>query len=122
MRIKLDENMPTRLAGALKGMGHDADTVEEEGLSGHEDPSVWTAAQEDCRFFITQDIFFTDVRHHPPGTHKGVLLLRLSSNGRVTAYDRVVELFTSLDVTTWEGCNVVVDEERVRVRRPDGTV
>ncbi len=118
MKIKLDENLPIRLAAALKDMGHDADTVEQEGVRGQADPGVWEAAQKDGRFLITQDLFFTDVRHHPPGTHKGVLLLRLTRNGRITAYDRVVELFRNLDVAAWEGCNVVADEERVRVRTP----
>jgi hypothetical protein len=32
MRIKLDENLPTSAAESLRALGHDVDTVPEEGL------------------------------------------------------------------------------------------
>ena len=50
MRIKLDENLPLRLAGMLAALGHDCDTVPDEGLSGAVDPDVWRAAQTADRF------------------------------------------------------------------------
>ncbi len=34
MRIKVDENLPREVAEDLRSLGHVADTVEEEGLSG----------------------------------------------------------------------------------------
>ena len=45
MRIKLDENLPARLALSLNDLGHDAQTVWEEGLAGREDTGIWEAAQ-----------------------------------------------------------------------------
>lgn len=59
MRIKLDENLPGGLAVALAALGHDADTVEQEGLQGRAHPDVWRAAQHEGRFFITQDLVFS---------------------------------------------------------------
>jgi predicted nuclease of predicted toxin-antitoxin system len=56
MKIKLDENLPARLAVALSRMGHEVDTVPQEGLGGRDDPSVWRAAQAAGRFLITQDM------------------------------------------------------------------
>ena len=53
MKIKLDENLPTRLVGVLGGLGHDVDTVPTEGLGGSDDDRVWQAAQADRRFLIT---------------------------------------------------------------------
>ena len=35
MKIKLDENLPFRLATLLKDLGHDTHTVNEERLIGH---------------------------------------------------------------------------------------
>ncbi len=46
MRIKLDENLPHSLVGQLAALGHEADTVPEEGLSGKTDDLVWNAAQK----------------------------------------------------------------------------
>ena len=38
LKIKLDENSPASLAGTLHALGHDVDTVPEEGLAGFPDP------------------------------------------------------------------------------------
>jgi hypothetical protein len=40
MRIKLDENIPHRVAELLRGMGHDVDTVLGEDLKGKPDEVV----------------------------------------------------------------------------------
>ena len=34
MKVKLDENIPIRLAGVLATLGHNVDTVASEGLKG----------------------------------------------------------------------------------------
>jgi predicted nuclease of predicted toxin-antitoxin system len=65
MRIKLDENIPVSLVTALDALGHDADSVPQEGLTGKPDPDVWRGAQECGRFLITQDLDFSDVRREP---------------------------------------------------------
>jgi predicted nuclease of predicted toxin-antitoxin system len=62
MRIKLDENLPTRLAFWLAGLGNDVDTVHEEGLIGRGDEELWEVAQRSERFLVTQDMDFSDVR------------------------------------------------------------
>lgn len=43
MKIKLDENLLTRLASLLESMGHLVDTVADEGLTGKPDNDVWIA-------------------------------------------------------------------------------
>lgn len=73
MRIKLDENVPSTIVEPLRSLGHEVDTVADEGLVGRADPDVWAAAQRDQRFLITQDLDFSDVRVFPPGSHHGIL-------------------------------------------------
>ena len=82
MTIKLDENLPERLVAELQTLGHDVDTVVLERLAGRDDADVWQAAQNAGRFFITQDLDFSDVRRYSPGTHAGLLLVRLVQPGR----------------------------------------
>ena len=77
MKIKLDENLPDRLVAVLTELGHDVDTVHAEQLTGCTDPDVWSAAQAAPRFLITQDLDFSDMRRYLPGTHAGLLLVRL---------------------------------------------
>jgi predicted nuclease of predicted toxin-antitoxin system len=79
MKIKLDENLPLRLASSLKGLGHDVYTAHEEGLGGCADREIWEAAQKESRFLITQDLDFSDARQFVPGSHCGILLVRLHS-------------------------------------------
>ena len=41
MKIKLDENLPVELANILDKLGHDTDTVYDEGFAGSKDDLVW---------------------------------------------------------------------------------
>jgi predicted nuclease of predicted toxin-antitoxin system len=88
MKIKLDENLPHQLAAALKDLGHEVDTVHEEQLVGCRDFEIWRAAQDDSRFLITQDLDFADTRQFVPGSHHGILLVRLSSPSRANLIER----------------------------------
>lgn len=118
MRIKLDENLPLRLVRILAPLGHETDTVPQEGLAGQDDDHVWRSAQTVGRFFITQDLDFSDVRRFAPGTHHGLLLVRLRDPGRNALVSRVRSLFQTENVEAWKGCFVVATEHKVRVRTP----
>ncbi len=120
MKVKLDENLPASLVPTLGSLGHETDSVVGEGLGGHDDESVWDAAQRDGRFLVTQDLDFSDVRRYPPGTHHGVLLIRLVRPRRAALIARISGLFAGEDVDAWAGCHVVATEHKVRIRRPPG--
>lgn len=119
MRIKLDENLPGGLAIALRALGHDADTVEQEGMQGCADPDVWRAAQQEGRFLITQDLDFSDVRRFRPGTHAGLLLVRLARPGRVALMRRILQAFEREDADKWSGCFVVLTDLKLRIHCAD---
>lgn len=121
MRIKLDENLSADLVEDLAALGHDVDTAPNEGLAGREDPEVWAGAQAAGRLLITQDLDFSDVRKFVPGTHHGLILVRLREPSRSRLRARVAEVFRSEAVETWGACLVVVGDSKVRVRRPVGT-
>jgi predicted nuclease of predicted toxin-antitoxin system len=121
MRIKLDENLPADLVADLAALGHDVDTVPAEGLAGHSDPTVWAAAQAAQRFLITQDLDFSDVRVFAPGTHQGLMLVRLREPSRSRLRARVLAVFRTEDVESWQRCLLVVSDRKVRIRRPGGT-
>ena len=90
---------PPDLSEPLTRLGHDVDTVLQESLKGKDDPSVWKAAQEAKRFLVSQDLYFSDIRSHSPGTHHGVLLVRLIDPSREDLFKRIVEIFESEDVS-----------------------
>ncbi len=53
MRFKLDENLPRELADDLRRLGHDPDSIVEEGLSGAKDRTVLQAARTAGRVLLT---------------------------------------------------------------------
>lgn len=101
MRLKRDENMPATLAAALRATGHDVDTSADEGLIGRPDADIWAAAQRAERVLVTQDLDFADTRHFEPGTHHGLLLVRLREPSRVRLVDRVLQVFALPEAPTW---------------------
>lgn len=118
MRIKLDENLPESLLVSLASLGHEVDSARLEGLTGKPDPEVWQAAQKQKRFFITQDLDFSDVRKFAPGTHEGLLLIRLRLPSRLALARRLLEVFRSFSANAWSGCFVLVTDRKVRIRKP----
>jgi len=63
--------------------------VPEEGLAGHNDLEIWEVVQKEGYFFITQDLDFFDTRRFIPGTHDGLLLVRLRNPGREALLQRI---------------------------------
>ena len=118
MRIKLDENLPHRLATILNNMGHQVHTAYQERLVGHKDEVIWEAAQREARFLITQDLDFSDTRKFAAGTHHGILVIRLQSPSRANLIDRIVELYQEENIEGWSGCFVVATERKIRVTKP----
>jgi len=118
MRAKLDENLPLRLAATLDGLGHDVQSVYSAGLGGVTDKRVWTVAQDEGRFLITQDLDFSDIRRFRPGSHEGIMLVRLKRPGRKALFGKVSEVFQTNDVSVWRRCFVVVTDSKVRVHAP----
>lgn len=121
MRIKLDENLPASLVDILTPLGHDVDTVPREGLAGRKDSDVWAAAQGARCFLITQDLDFSDIRRYTPGTHHGLLLLRLRAPGRRAITGRLRQIFEREPVETWHRCFVVASDLKLRIHAPSGS-
>lgn len=118
MKIKIDENLPRLLCEDLAALGFDAHTVPQEGLTGSFDDHVWKVVQHEKRFFITQDLDFSDVRKFTPGKHCGILLVRLREPGREALRKRVLEVFRNENVSSWKDCFVVMTDKKIRVQRP----
>lgn len=118
MQIKLDENLPAVLTDLFAEFGHDADTSPAEGLSGCNDAKIWATAIRTGRFLITQDLDFSDVRVFAPGTHPGILLIRLDHPSRTALIQRARRILETEDIDSWKGCLVVASEHKIRVRRP----
>lgn len=119
MRLKADENVPTRVVELLRRHGHDVSTVPEEDLVGTADARLASAAASEGRMLLTLDRGFADVRRHPPGTHPGIAVLHTRE-----LRPRVLETLMARFLEThgfdeFIDCKVVIEPGAVRARRPD---
>lgn len=118
MKLKLDENLPESLVPTLGVLGHEVDNVRVEGLRGQADEGVWQAAQKAGRFLITQDLDFSDVRKFSPGTHHGLMLVRLRMPGRLALAARIAEVFRVETAESWARCFILLTDHKLRVHTP----
>ncbi len=113
MKVRLDAGLPAGLVQALSDLGHDVDAVPPEGGS---DAEVWAAAQRDGRFLVTQTLDVSDPARYVPGTHRGLLLVRLREPGRKALSEHVQILFETEEVARWASCCVVSTDRKLRIR------
>lgn len=118
MQFKIDECLPVEIADILTEKGFKSETVKDEGLAGSPDKVIWETVQAENRFLITADLDFSDTRLFRPGTHPGILLLRLSKEGKRYILSYFRQLTDSYDLNDWTGCMVVATDHKVRVKRP----
>lgn len=117
MRIKLDENLPLELQSGLGGLGHDVHSVFDENLAGQPDDKIWHACTGEERFLITQDLDFSDARKYPPGTHAGIMIVRVADDSRENLIRVVLRAFQEQDAGAFQRALVVVTDVKIRIRR-----
>jgi predicted nuclease of predicted toxin-antitoxin system len=116
-RFKVDENLPTAVADALRAAGHDAMTVEDQGLVGTDDVSIGRVCRSEQRAILTLDRGFGDPRRHPTAGGPGVIVLRPSSQDRHVALALVSRMIARLDAEPLAGALWIVEPGRIRIRR-----
>lgn len=115
MKIKVDEDLPRSAKELLRERGYEADDVRDEALGGQGDERVWAAAQAEERLVVTGDKEFADIRLHPPGSHKGVLLLRPDVESRAAFAELLRGVLDATSLEELEGQVAVVTPRGLRV-------
>ena len=116
MKFKIDENLPIEIIDEIRGLGHEADTVIDEGLKGFVDPEILAAAKASGSVLLTMDKGMADVRLHPPEQFEGIVLFRPKRAGRRTTYEFVRRHLPALITTKLSARLVVVSEAGIRIR------
>jgi predicted nuclease of predicted toxin-antitoxin system len=116
MRFKVDENLPTEVAGLLSQQGHDAQTVHDEGIAGARDESLHAVCKRESRILVTLDIDFSDIRSYPPEQLPGTIVLRVGNQSKkhvLNVFGRILPLIEREPLARhlW-----IVEEGRVRIR------
>jgi predicted nuclease of predicted toxin-antitoxin system len=119
MLFKVDENLPVELAELLSDLGHDAKTVNDQGLQGVNDRVLLERCDNEKRTLVTLDIDFSDIRAYPPRDHEGIILLRVGNQSKghvLEVFKRMLPLIAQEPII---GRLWVVEENRVRIRGED---
>ena len=101
---------------ALREAGHTAHTVYDEGIAGIADPELGVIIQRERRGLVTLDLGFGDIRSHPPRDYLGIIVLRPSSQDKVTVMQLFLSAIALLDHEPLFGRLWIVDDRRIRVR------
>ena len=117
MNIKLDENLSISHVTLLKNIGHNAERVYDEGMSGWSDSKIWEAICKENKFFITLDLDFSDIRKFKPGTHPGILLIRSDNKGIKPVKKILHKVISEASLENFKGCLVVADKNKTRIRK-----
>ena len=118
MLFKVDENLHEDAAVALRGRGHDAATVFDEGLQGREDAEIAEVCRREGRALITLDLDFANIQTYPPQDYPGLIVLRVADQSRPHILRLLGGLFDLFDREPLAGRLWIVEETRVRIRTP----
>ena len=116
LRFKLDENLPKRVDPALRALGHDVETAISESLAGAIDRQLLAACTAEARILVTLDLDFADIREYPPGSHRGIWVLRPEEQTFGAVLNLVLAGVRLAVAERTEGQLWVIDERRVRIR------
>ena len=116
MRFKVDENLPIEVADLLSAAGHDAATVNDEGVGGAKDPDLAGLVQRESRVLVTLDGGFGDIRSYPPHEYSGLVVLRLPRQDKAFVLQTCQRLVGQLAKEPLAGRLWIVEANRIRVR------
>ena len=118
-RILLDQNVPQALSEWLneKLPGWKIQHVNNLGFQGKPDEFLYLWAQENGAIIVTYDEDFADSRFYPLGHHHGIVRLRVWPTTIEQTQNAMERLITDLSPTHWYGCLIIIDNNKIRVRK-----
>ena len=120
MKFKLDENLGARAQQLLRAMGHEAQTVRNEGLQGCSDQHLYGACCAENRCLVTLDLDFADVTRFPPTEADGIIVIRVPRNPSLALLEQLVRQFLqALSQMSVEKRLWIVEVDRIRVHQSE---
>ncbi len=115
MRFKVDESLHVEVADLLRGQGHDALTVFDQGLRGRDDHDIADTCRSENRVLLSLDLDFSNILMFPPENYPGLIVLRLRKRGRTAVHRVVTRVMDHLNKEPLAGRLWIVDEHRIRI-------
>jgi predicted nuclease of predicted toxin-antitoxin system len=117
VRFLLDMGVSPEVAAWLRGQGHDAHHLREQGLHRLDDPDIFAKAVAEGRVLLTCDLDFAEIVALSGNRTVSVVLFRLASMRPHRVIERLSRVLMESSPALSAGAVVVVEEARHRVRR-----
>lgn len=118
LRWLTDENIPRPIIRFLREQGHDVKDARESGLEGAQDYLLIELARKEQRILITTDKGFSNIIAYTPGTHAGIVVLRMkkpTGKGLTALFRKFIETY---DLSLVSGSLIIIGEKKIRRRNP----
>ena len=121
-KIKLDENFPPGFLPIFQNELIDASSVYLQNISGADDNLVYKVCQEEDRTLVTFDLDFANIIRYPADDTAGIIVCRIRKKINLE-YIRelcmtLVKVISENELT---GRLFIVEEHKVRIRKPDNS-
>ena len=116
MRFLADMGVDVRVIEWLRGQGHDALHLSEQGLQHLADDEIFRKAEAEGRCVLTFDLDFGEVAALTGGSKASVVLLRLGNPGWRRVVERLSTVFAESADAIAKGAVISVEETRHRIR------
>jgi predicted nuclease of predicted toxin-antitoxin system len=120
MRFLIDADLPRSVKALIESYGHSAVDVRDIGLGSAPDPDIAAHAAAEGMCLVTGDWGFSDVRHYPPSSYPGLVVIGVSDGATPPQILVILRILFDqprvLDLLP--GRLAVVDRGRVRLRPP----
>jgi predicted nuclease of predicted toxin-antitoxin system len=117
MKIFADECVYAITTKTLREWGHDVETAQEAGLSGHEDNELLQYATSQNRILISIDMDFSNAFRFIPSSHSGIIILKIRPATIEDVHQVLRQLLESFSEDKLRKSLVMVDRTKYRVRR-----
>jgi predicted nuclease of predicted toxin-antitoxin system len=116
-KFLLDENVPPAIGVFLQSMNFDVVHSKEFGMLGASDDLIMDLARQEERTLITFDKHFADLLLYPPGTHWGVIRIRIHPPLLVDVIEALDHFLKQFDLSKIRGTLIVLENDGFRLRR-----
>ena len=118
MKFVLDENIPLSLVDLFLACGFLVEHIRLTPLRGAEDKEISHYAKQEQAILITKDLEFANILLYPPGSHYGLVVLRLPYYYTAQQISEVMKRFLSeIKLEELSESITVIELGRYRIRK-----
>ena len=113
----VDENISPLTISFIKSLGYEIITIKEAGLSSLSDEHIINYAKTNKLALITFDKHFSNILQYPPGSHYGIIRIRIHPPLINVIHNSLKNYFSSFSIGNLKGSLIIIEEKGYRVRK-----